>query len=627
MSDTLLLTPKSRTLGPVADLEKHLPSDWWKTLFNSLYLKTDGDVVENTDNTAQEINTLITALKLEPYHRILDLCCGQGRHVLELCRRGYENVMGIDRSRYLIRIAKKRAQQKNYLVRFSEGDARKIRLNESSLDCVTLFGNSFGYFESQQDDVAVLTSILRVLKSQGKLAMDIVDGQWMRENFEKRSWEWIDENHFVCRERALSKDKTRIISREVIVHAERGVIVDQFYAERLYSFEDIESVLQKLQFTNVTLHTHLLAQSDRNQDLGMMASRMFITAEAPSKKMLTHAKDKKRSLLVLLGDPRLPDQVKRNGQFNSEDLYTINYLKQALDKLNFQVKYIDNHSKIIDYLRQYEPNFVLNFCDEGFNNKASLELHIPALLEMLNIPYSGAGPACLAMCYNKSVVRALANSLEIPVPLETYFDSNDQSATIPSIFPAILKPALGDSSIGITADAVVHNSISLVAYLEDLKKTLPDTPILIQEYLSGAEYTVGIIGNSGNYTILPILTVDYSELPTDLPRILGYESKWLPDSVYWNNIQYIEAQLDPDTERQLIDYSSILFERLGCRDYARFDFRANAKGEIKLLEVNPNPGWCWDGKLNLMAQFAGKSYEDLLNMIITAAYERLQLGQ
>jgi D-alanine-D-alanine ligase len=72
----------------------------------------------------------------------------------------------------------------------------------------------------------------------------------------------------------------------------------------------------------------------------------------------------------------------------------------------------------------------------------------------------------------------------------------------------------------------------------------------------------------------------------------------------------------------LTHFSSRLFERLECRDYARFDFRADSEGTIKLLEVNPNPGWCWDGKLNLMAGFAGIEYGQLLEMILTAARER-----
>lgn len=627
MSDNALDLPKSRTLGPVADLEKHLPSDWWRTLFNSLYLKTDGDVIENSDNTTLEVDMLINALNLKPEHHVLDLCCGQGRHVIELQRRGYENVIGLDRSRYLIRVAKKRAQQLDLCVRFAEGDARKIRLPDSSLDCVVLFGNSFGYFESQEDDLSVLNSVLRVLKSKGNIVMDIVNGEWMRDNFERRSWEWIDENQFVCRERSLSSDSTRIISREVIVHAERGVIADQFYAERLYTYPDIEKILKSLNFTDITLHGDILGQSSRNQDLGMMANRMFISASAPLKAPRTQSTTVSPSIVILLGDPRKPDRIKRDGQFNDEDLNTIKKLKAAVSELNYSVKYLDNHKKLIDYLRQYQPEFVFNLCDEGFNNKAEQELHVPALLEMFNIPYSGAAPASLALCYNKSIVRAVAQSMEIPVPLETYYNPDDQAATLPSIFPALLKPNLGDSSVGITQNAVVNDSESLVAYLDHLKCTLPNTPILIQEYLSGAEYSVGIVGNPGNFTVLPLLAVDYSQLPAELPRILGYESKWLPDSPYWKTVSYVKADVDLDTERLLADYSIMLFERLNCRDYARFDFRADENGTIKLLEVNPNPGWCWDGKLNLMAGFAGKTYPELLNMIIEASLERVTSKQ
>lgn len=618
---------KPKTLGPVADLEKHLPADWWKTLFNSIYLKTDGDVIENNDNTKNEVEMLIQAANLQPHEHVLDLCCGQGRHVLELYRRGYEHVIGIDRSRYLTRVAKKRAQHLKYSVRFSEGDARNIRLPDSNLDCVVLFGNSFGYFEHQEEDLAVLNSVLRVLKSNGRLVMDIVNGEWMRQHFERRSWEWIDGNHFVCRERSLSKDQSRIISREVVVHAERGVIADQFYAERLYTFDEIRTILEKLEFSNIILHADIVAESTRGQDLGMMANRMFISATAPFKPNVQPTTKKSASVTVLLGDPRLQDSIKRDGKFNEEDFETIQKLKDALNILPYKVNYLDHHSKLIDHVQQYKPDFVLNLCDEGFANKATQELHVPAYLEMLNIPYSGATPASLGLCYNKAIVRAVAQSLDIPVPLETYYNPSDQAATLPSIFPALLKPNLGDSSIGITTDAVVNDSVGLVAYLDVLKTSLPDTPILIQEYLTGAEYSVGIIGNPGNFFVLPILVVDYSNLPDKLPKILGYESKWLPDSAYWNKIKYLPATLDQDSERALIDNSMTLFERLGCRDYARFDFRADDHGVIKLLEVNPNPGWCWDGKLNLMAGFAGKSYADMLKLILESAFERYHMGK
>jgi D-alanine-D-alanine ligase len=618
-----------RTVGPVSDLERHLPQDWWRKLFNSLYLKTDGDVVENDLNTRREVDLLIRAVGLETNDRILDLCCGQGRHCMELARRGFQHVTGVDRSRYLIRLARRRAVAQGLGVAFHEGDARRFRLSADSFHCVAILGNSFGYFEREEDDRRVLQAVKRVLHSGGTLAMDIVDGDWMRTHFEPRSWEWIDQNHLVCRERSVSADGTRLISREVVVHCERGVIVDQFYAERLYSRQQVYNLLEQVGFQSIRDHGSLLADSDRNQDLGMMAHRAFFTARAPVRTgPPTKSSPPFPEVTVLMGDPRLPDSVKRGGQFNPEDFDTIEKMKRILPELSeFSFRFLDNHVSLLAELRANPPQFVLNLCDEGFNNDAFKELHIPAILEMLGIPYSGAGPACLAFCYNKGFVRAIAKSLDVPTPLETYFDPDDQSATLPSVFPALVKPNYGDSSIGITKDAVVHTPEQLIAYLDKLHNELPARGVLIQEYLSGDEYSVGIVGNPGlGYNVLPVLQVDYSGLDPGLPHILGYESKWDPDSPYWTQIKYHETQLEEEAKRRLVDHSIQLFERLECRDYARFDFRADETGRIKLLEVNPNPGWCWDGKLNYMAGFAGYRYADLLRMILRAAQERVAMA-
>ena len=613
-------------LGPVADLEAHLPPEWWRKLFNALYVKTDGDVVENVENTRRDVDFIVSAAAIQPVSDILDLCCGQGRHGLELARRGFRNVVGVDRSRYLIRLARKRAQTEHLQVVFKEGDARNPRLPDSSFDCVVVMGNSFGYFSNKQDDEKVLATVGKMLRASGQLVLDITDGAYMAEHFERRSWEWIDEHHFVCRERSISQDKERLISREVIVHDEMGVIADQFYAERLYTKEGISRLLEKTGFRNVRHHGTTEALSDRDQDLGMMARRILLTADAPQV-TTRRAKGRQQALdvTVLMGDPRLPDQVKRGGTFNPEDLDTVRQLKNALDELpGYRFRYLDNHQTLQRDLAELRTDLVLNLCDEGWNNDPFKELHVPAMLELYALPYTGAAAPTLASCYDKGLVRAVATSLDVPVPLETYVRPGDQGATLPSVFPALLKPNYGDSSQGITKDAVVHNERALLDYLERLRTEFPRRPVLVQEYLTGPEYSVSLIGNPDQgLRALPILEVDYSGLDPKLPRILGYESKWEPDSPYWTQIRYHEASLADHVQSQLIEQSARLFERLGCRDYARFDFRADAKGEIKLLEVNPNPGWCWDGKLNIMAGFQGMRYAELLGQILQSAEERL----
>lgn len=624
LAPTVKKPPEIKCLGPVADLESHLPVDWWKSLFNSIYLKTDGDVVENDRATMSEIDTFLNITKLSKTDSILDLCCGQGRHSLELAKRGYSFISGVDRSRYLVRLARNRATKNGLSIKFSEGDARKLKFADDNFDCVMILGNSFGYFEQELDDLSVLKEARRTLVEKGLIYLDITDGQWMKTHFEKRSWEWISEELLVCRERNLAKDGQRLISRELVTHAEKGILADQFYAERLYTFDEIKTQLEKAGFEAVELHENLKGDSFRNQDLGMMQNRMLITARATPKK--ERPKSSKKSVIkctVLLGDPKLPDQVKREGVFSEEDHHTVDKMKESLAKFKgFEFTYFNDHKSFIRKFSQNPPDFVFNLCDEGLNNDPFMELHPPAFMEMLGIPYSGAGPECLSICYNKSTVRAIAHEMDIPVPMEVWTDPSNNSASIPSILPALVKPAYGDSSIGITQDAVVHSAEELINYFDKLKKEMPGIPVLVQEFLEGREFSVGIIGNGVSLEPLPILEVDYSRLPQNLPKILGYESKWHPESPYCTHIDYKHAELSDEVARYLIDASINLFNRLKCRDYARFDFRMNANGEPKLLEANPNPGWCWDGKMALMAEFAGMNYSEMLAKVLDAAVER-----
>ena len=103
---------QSSSLGPVQNLEDHVSPDWWCRIFNSFYLKTDGDVVDDLRITRQEIDLICDTLQPSNSDKILDLCCGQGRHVLELARRGFRNLEGLDRSHYLIQKAKERAKDR-----------------------------------------------------------------------------------------------------------------------------------------------------------------------------------------------------------------------------------------------------------------------------------------------------------------------------------------------------------------------------------------------------------------------------------------------------------------------------------------------------------------------------------
>lgn len=622
---------KKLFLGPVTDLEQHVRPDWWSKIFNYLYLKTDGDVVDDSSITSSEIDSFLTILKPSSDDRILDLCCGQGRHSMELSRRNFQNIEGLDRSHYLIQKAKSIAKKEDLKVKFKEGDARKIPFSNDSFNIILVLGNSFGYFDTIQDDLRVLKEVFRTLKPWGKLLIQVTDGEYLKEHFLPRSWEWIDKKHFVCRERSLSLDKQRLISREVVTHIEKGIIADQFYAERLYSQENLSELLTAAGFSEITFHGTMSPDSKRNQDLGMMERCLTVTAVA--KKEWTPVRKKERrqlkKVVVLLGDPSKTDPLKPLAIFDDDDLYTIDQLKEELGELkDYIFSYLNNHDSLINDLIKLKEkdkiDMVFNLCDEGYDNEARKELHIPSLLEMINLPYTGSGPQCLAFCYDKSLVRGIAREMGIPVPEAFFIKPNDVIFELSFNFPVIIKPNLGDSSFGITQRSVANNFEEIVNAISEIREKFGyDKPILVEEFLTGKDLSVGILGNPPDaYNVLPIIMADYSDLPEDLPKICGYESKWLPDTPYWN-IKSVPADLPENTEKFIIECCLKLSERLECRDYCRFDWRLDSKGVPKLLEVNPNPGWCWDGHLAKMAEFAGISYGEMLRLILEASEQRL----
>jgi hypothetical protein len=212
------------------------------------------------------------------------------------------------------------------------------------------------------------------------------------------------------------------------------------------------------------------------------------------------------------------------------------------------------------------------------------------------------------------------------VPSAFFIKPEDSAFELPFNFPVIVKPNFGDSSFGITERSFARTPEELIdAILEIRQKLGYEKPILVEEFLPGKDLSVGIIGTPpSSYSVLRITEEDYSALPSELPKICGYEAKWCPDSPYWK-IKSVPAQLSDETEKALVTWCMQISERLECRDYVRSDWRLDAEGKPRLLEVNPNPGWCWDGHLAKMAAYSGMSYPEMLGAILRAAEERLGL--
>ena len=178
---------RPKTVGPVADLERHLPSDWWRTLFNSIYLKTDGDVVENNKNTAQEIDMLVQHAGLELNDRILDLCCGQGRHCLELARRGFKNVTGVDRSRVPDPPGQEAGPQGRRAGQLPRGRRPQVPAAGELLPLRHADGQLLRLLRPRGGRHPGPRGVKRVLVPSGLVVMDLADGEWIKAHFDQRS--------------------------------------------------------------------------------------------------------------------------------------------------------------------------------------------------------------------------------------------------------------------------------------------------------------------------------------------------------------------------------------------------------------------------------------------------------
>lgn len=250
---------------------------WWKTLYDEVYLLTDAPIVCNPPLTKREVDVAERVLRLRPTDHILDLCGGQGRHALELARRGYPRVTVLDYTTFLLRRGHREAADDGLSVHFCRGDARAIPLRSASMDVVLLMANSFGCFADPAEDRQMLAEAMRVLRPGGRLLLDLTDEQFIRRHFLAESWHEATDDAVVCWKRELAGDVVRV--REMVLSKTQGLLRDRTYAERLYSPERLRAELRAAGFSHPKVHRKALVYNpDTGTDYGLAAHRTLVTA-------------------------------------------------------------------------------------------------------------------------------------------------------------------------------------------------------------------------------------------------------------------------------------------------------------------------------------------------------------
>ncbi|MBN1794326.1 MAG: class I SAM-dependent methyltransferase [Candidatus Omnitrophica bacterium] len=249
---------------------------WWKDFFDKTYLITDRRTVDNPKVTMLEVDLIERLLRPRRESRIIDFCGGQGRHAIELARRGYGDLTVIDFSRFLIAQGKKAARKKGVPVRFYHRDARSTGFPAKAFNCAVLMANSFGYFVEKKNDRRLLKEVYRVLAPGGRLLLDIADAQYIRRNLAPRSWHEADEDVIVCRVRDIGPDCVK--AREVAISKKKGLLKDKTYCTRLYGKDEIRGLLKRCGFSRVTIKRHGGLRIQKG-DYGFLSARLFILAQ------------------------------------------------------------------------------------------------------------------------------------------------------------------------------------------------------------------------------------------------------------------------------------------------------------------------------------------------------------
>jgi D-alanine-D-alanine ligase len=249
--------------------------NWWKDIFDEIYLLTDSRSVCNEELTRQEVDFIEKTLNLQKTSPILDLCGGQGRHSLELSKRGYKSVTVLDYSQYLIDLGCEKATKENLNTIFIRQDARKTGLPSEKFRYIVIMASSFGYFSDDEENKKILREVYRLLMRGGTLLLDLPDRDYCIQNFKPFSTHSLDHDIIINRERELKHDI--ICSREIVRSEKNGCIRDATYCIRLYSLEKITSLLHSEGFSSVSCRKDFMNR-ETGGDYGCMTNRMVVTA-------------------------------------------------------------------------------------------------------------------------------------------------------------------------------------------------------------------------------------------------------------------------------------------------------------------------------------------------------------
>ncbi len=315
---------------------------------------------------------------------------------------------------------------------------------------------------------------------------------------------------------------------------------------------------------------------------------------------------------------------------------TIEAITNALESGGHTVTFLEGSLSLIEELPRVRPDICFNICEGHFGD--AREAHVPAILEMLRIPYTGSRVMTLALALDKPMTKRVLSYHNLPTPAFQTFERVNEPLDADMSFPVFVKPSREGTGMGVSPDSIVYDEEQLRRQLR-VQFDRYDQPILVEHFIEGREVTVGVVGNlttpvawrvpgdedaprvSRGLTFFPPMEIDLDRYETEAGIYTSRIKTELVHDFHWT----CPANLDPMMVEELNWLTAATFRVTGCQDVARVDFRLDRNDDDKayILEINPLPGLNPEySDLCIEARAYGWSYEELVNRILDEAIER-----
>ncbi|MFH1213242.1 MAG: D-alanine--D-alanine ligase [Candidatus Neomarinimicrobiota bacterium] len=312
-----------------------------------------------------------------------------------------------------------------------------------------------------------------------------------------------------------------------------------------------------------------------------------------------------------------------------DDPRTINAIVSALQSNNHEVISFEGDDEVAANLSRTRPDLVFNVTEGLFGDWR--ESYVPLICERLGIPYTGSDPLTLAICLNKARCKEILSYYRIPNAYFQVIYPQGDGLPLDFGFPAIVKPLAEGSSKGIFDNSVVYTIEQARTVIANCFQKYNNEPVIVEQFLPGQEFTVAILGNGAEMEILPIIAMDYSQLPAGSQPIYSYEAKWIWDRPEKPlNIFTCPAPIDNNLHEQIETIVRNACRVLHIRDWCRLDVRLDENRLPHILELNPLPGILPNPEDNSCfpkaARTAGYNYAGMLNKVVQVAARRYGLS-